>query len=85
MSEYPEQTIGNAIAKVAPALGGATIAGLGPDQWAMVASILTVAYVAIMIWLALPRLIASVRTAWRKLLSRKPAAGAGDGSDQAGA
>lgn len=85
MSDYPEQTIGNAMAKLAPALGGAggsaTLLGLGAEQWAMVASILTALYVGIQIVLSGPKLVAAARCMWRRVFGRRAA----DESDQAGA
>ena len=76
MNDYPEQTIGQAVAKIAPALGGAggsaTLLGLGAEQWAMVASLLTALYVAIQIVLSGPKLLAAARCMWRRAFGRKP-------------
>lgn len=86
MSDRYEQTIGNALAKVGPAVAGAsgsaTLLGLGAEHWAMLASIATFAYALVMLYLALPRIFARVRDCWRnKWFNRKP----DHGDDGAGA
>jgi hypothetical protein len=82
MNDRYEQTIGNAVAKAAPALAGAgasgTFLGIGADGWAIVASIITIIYVAAQLYVFLPRIVTATRSYWRKLFGP-------DDSDQAGA
>jgi hypothetical protein len=85
MSDYREMTIGKAAALAAPAAAGsgasATLLGLNAEHWAMLASIATFVYCAVLLVLALPRLLTMVRHYWRKFIGRFQASN----DDEAGA
>jgi len=76
MSEH-ELTIGKAAALAAPAAAGSgasvTLLGMNAEQWAIVASVATVAYTMVLFYSLMPRLVGLTRSYWHKLFPPKPA------------